>query len=233
MEHLSSAVAAAGFDVLGWFRPEAGDDVPDLPGNKRVKTVILVGNAGPAMFARFVSERDGVDALIDDWTREKINELSDGLGCGAAFPFERPYKPFLRWAQRAGVGFQSALGMNIHPDYGLWHAFRAALLFHDEFDLPPGPQPEHPCQTCADKPCLNRCPVSAFDAMLEPSPYDVERCVDHLQSTRDAACHRHGCLARHACPVGAQYRYSDEQMRFHLSAFLRTRTNMTVNQGDA
>jgi hypothetical protein len=31
----------------------------------------------------------------------------------------------------------------------------------------------------------------------------------------------HGCLARRACPVGQEYRYSDQQIGFHMRAFRR------------
>jgi hypothetical protein len=29
------------------------------------------------------------------------------------------------------------------------------------------------------------------------------------------------CLARHACPVGRDYRYAPAQARFHMQSFLR------------
>ena len=47
-----------------------------------------------------------------------------------------PPWPFLTWARRGGAGHVSPLGLNIHPTYGLWHAYRAALLFPVEFDIP-------------------------------------------------------------------------------------------------
>ena len=30
-----------------------------------------------------------------------------------------------------------------------------------------------------------------------------------------------GCIARNACPVGAEYRYPVEQLRFHMDALAR------------
>src|SRR5262249_36446273 len=124
---------------------------------------------------------------------------------------------FLSWARRARCGFVSPLGMNIHPTYGLWHAFRAALLFPVEFDLPSPDAGEHPCETCKGRPCLSACPVHAFTG----EKYLVETCASHIGDSTGAECMTGGCLARRACPVGVDYRYSAAQMQFHMRAFLR------------
>jgi hypothetical protein len=111
------------------------------------------------------------------------------------------------------------LGLNIHPIYGLWHAYRAALLFPVEFDIPvqsPGP---HPCEPCAAKPCLSACPVNAFDG----TSYDVPACASHIATGTGETCMIHGCLARHACPVGQNHAYAPAQAAFHMRAFLAAR----------
>ena len=125
MEHpILTSIRRAGFTPLGWFEPGAADAVPH-----EAKFVILAGNAGPEMFRRFANERDHRAAKIDDWTRDVMGRLAEVLSAKAVYPFDTPPLPFLTWARRAGAGHVSPLGLNIHPTYGLWHAFRAALLF--------------------------------------------------------------------------------------------------------
>ncbi len=221
MEHpVLTAIRRAGFTPLGWFEPAAADRVP---GDARF--VMLVGNAGPDMFRRFARERDHRTAKIDDWTREAIGVLADDLSARAVFPFDMQPLPFLTWARRAGAGHVSPLGLNIHPTYGLWHAFRAALLFPVVFDLPMQLAGAHPCEACANKPCLSACPVKAFDG----SSYDVAACAAHLESAAGESCMSGGCLARHACPVGQGFAYHPVQAQFFMRAFRAARRNSTGN----
>jgi len=152
---------------------------------------------------------------LDEWSARILNALAARLGARAVFPFERPYLPFQRWAQRAEACHPSPLGLLIHPEYGLWHGYRGALLFAAAIALPPPDRRASPCATCPDRPCLSACPVAAFDS----KSYDVPACARHLVATPEPTCMDIGCLARHACPVGRDYRYAPAQARFHMSAF--------------
>jgi epoxyqueuosine reductase QueG len=197
-------------------------------------TIVLVGNAGPAMFQRFAAERDPDRDLMDDWCRDVLPALAAELGATAVFPFDKPPLPFLTWAQKARCGHVSQLGMNIHPTYGLWHAFRAAFIFDSRLDLPERDIGANPCDHCSDKPCLSSCPVNAFSINSAGSPYDVSVCAHHLIDDNGAVCPQRGCLARLACPVGTDYQYEPRQMMFHLSAFVkaRRRAMQTGNPND-
>ena len=202
MEHpILNRIRHDGFTPFGWFAP------PDMG---ETKFVILIGNAGPSMFRRFMREGGGV---LDYWTRRVVDVLAQDVGATPAYPFDKPYKPFQQWARAAGVAHQSPLGINIHAEYGLWHAYRAALLFPVAFDLPRIRAGAHPCEACAAKPCLSACPVSAFNGRN----YDVDGCASHLHSAN--SCMEGGCLARLACPVGVGYRYERPQIQFHMKAF--------------
>ncbi len=220
MHHpILAAIGREGFTALGWFEAAADDDVPATVDGNPTRQVILIGNAGPGMFQRFARERDPARDHLDDWSRTVIDPLAGQLGARALYPFDKPPYAFLTWAKRARAGFTSPLGMNIHPVYGLWHAFRAALLFPVVFDLLPASASASPCETCAGRPCLTACPVSAFDGVR----YDVEACAGHLAAMPEVACMTAGCLARHACPVGKAYRYEAAQAGFHMAAFLAAR----------
>ncbi len=215
MEHpVLMRIRREGFTPLGWFVPKPTDDVPD-----DAKFVILIGNAGPEMFRRFASERNPAADLMDDWTRDSIDQLAADLDSKAVYPFDRPHLPFLTWARRGGGGYVSPLGLNIHPTYGLWHAYRAALLFPVAFDLPRHDAGASPCDGCAAKPCLSACPVHAFDG----KSYDVAACGQHILLDRTQSCDPGGCKARLACPVGKTFTYSPAQMAFHMKAFVRER----------
>jgi hypothetical protein len=123
--------------------------------------------------------------------------------------------PFQRWAMRAEAVHPSPIGMLIHPLFGLWHAYRAALAWPEGLDLPARPALASPCETCAEKPCLSTCPVGAFSRR----GYDVPSCVRHLDTPAGADCMGEGCRARRACPVGRDYRYAPVQAEFHMLPF--------------
>lgn len=214
MEHpILTRIRREGFATLGWFAPKPDDKLPDA-----TQFVILIGNAGPDMFRRFAKVRGPADSL-DEWTRGVVDPLAQDLDATALYPFDTPPHPFLTWARRGGGGHTSPLGLNIHPTYGLWHAYRAALLFPVAFDLPPMSAGQSPCQTCADKPCLSACPVQAFDG----TSYDVAACGQHILDHAGQDCMTDGCMARLACPVGRGFTYEPMQMKFHMKAFQRAR----------
>jgi ferredoxin-like protein FixX len=208
MDHpILNRIRSESFVPLGWFSP------PDMGVTKQV---ILIGNAGPDMFRRFA--RSGAPTL-DIWTTFVVNVLAEELGAKALYPFDKPALPFLTWARAAGAGYVSPLGLNIHATYGLWHAYRAALLFPVEFDLPNAVKAAHPCESCSDKPCLAACPVQAFDG----THYDVTACGAHIKLAAGEACMSGGCQARLACPIGKHYQYHPVQMQFHMRAFRELR----------
>lgn len=216
---IAAAVAPCGLILRGGFHPRPDDDVPPLSDDASARTVVLLGNAGPAMWEAFARSRvcaaGGPDAL-DRWTAEVVGELAATFGAVPVFPFDGPpYRPFQRWAQRAEPVAPSPLGILIHPDYGLWHAYRAALLFAGRLDLPPPDTRPVPCETCTQRPCLTTCPVGAF----RPDGYDVTACAGFLATPAGADCLDLGCRARRACPAGAAYRYRPAQARWHMAAF--------------
>ena len=222
-----AAVEAEGLASRGAFHVAADDAVPPFSDGASTATPVLVGNAGPGMWTAVSASEEAVDGAsdaLDRWSRRVVLRLADILGGAAHFPFGGPpWLPFIRWAQRAGPVHPSPIGPLVHPDFGLWHAYRGALAFRERMNLPPRDDRASPCETCADRPCLSSCPVGAFSA----AGYDVDGCVVHITGPGGASCLGAGCLARHACPVGRDAVYSAPQAAFHMRAFLAARLRET------
>lgn len=209
-------VTAAGFQLRGGFHPRPSDDVPPVAGGT-AKTLVLVGNVGPSMWRAFdIARRRNPELGLDQWTRASLDPVAQRLGAGIFYVFDgAPFHPFQQWARRAEDVHPSPLGSLIHPDYGLWHAYRAALVFDRVFALPPRGNRPSPCERCADRPCLNTCPVNAFTA----SGYRLADCAAYLDANPVGNCMTGACAARRACPVGREYIYPAGQRRFHMRAF--------------
>lgn len=213
---VEGALREVGLAARGGFAPGPGDDVPDISPGVAARAVVLVGNAGPGMWARFSLERREESDPLDRWTERVVTRLAAALGAHAVFPFQRPYLPFQRWARKAEACRPSPLGLLLHSEYGLWHGYRAAILFGRALDLPEAARTPSACEECAG-PCLSVCPVEAFSG----TSYDVGRCVAHLVASPRGDCILEGCRARRACPVGASFRYVPAQAEFHMAAFIR------------
>ena len=186
----------------------------------RARTVVLIGTVGGEGFENFQRQRRDEPDPMDRWAKRVIDPVAARLGARAAYPSDRPYLPFQRWAMRAEDVHPSPLGLLIHPEHGLWHAYRGALLFSGGIGgVPARSGRPSPCESCAEKPCLTACPVDAFTG----TRYDVAACAAHLRTDAAPRCLTLGCRARDACPAGTSSRYGDAQVRFHMRAFAKAR----------
>lgn len=214
---IRKAVESQGLSYRGAFHPE--DE--DLPEGVTAKTLILVGFLGAGNWRTFSSSpeiEDGNPDPLDRWSRRVIAALANQFDAKALFPFVGPpWWPFQIWAQKAEPVHPSPIGMLIHPDYGLWHAWRGALAFRERIALPAPDRRASPCDSCREKPCLSTCPVNAFT----PEGYNVTACAAHIGAPGGAKCMTNSCLARLACPIGVEHRYGRDQAHFHMKAFLR------------
>jgi len=228
---LSAALQAHGLHVRGGFCPDPAEGL-HLPDGRAAAVLWLVGNVGGSLWNAFAASpyaHDGQPHPLDRWSRHVGDALAQAYDGQALYPFTGPpeqpgYHPFQQWAARSEPVHTSPLMLRIHPQYGLWHAYRFALVFPaleplDREALRAPAQGESPCLRCADQPCLNACPVDAFDGQA----FAVQRCNTHLHSPSGSHCMEAGCEARNACPVGAELRYAPAQKAFHMAAFARAR----------
>jgi hypothetical protein len=219
LEALATRLTAHGLHLRGGFHPEPDDGVPALPTGAAVATLVLIGNVGSGLwpvFSRSPEAKDGAPHPLNRWTGRVLTGIAAEVDATPLFPFGAPpYLPFQRWAMRAEPVAPSPLGILIHPDHGLWHAYRGALAFAERLPLLPRIDRPHPCDSCADRPCLSACPVDAFTGR----GYDVPTCIGYIDGPAGSECMGGGCLARRACPVGGQHRHDPAQAAFHMRAF--------------
>ncbi|MEM8814183.1 MAG: hypothetical protein AAGF59_16350, partial [Pseudomonadota bacterium] len=147
----------AGLSLRGGFHPGPDDRVPKDTVVGRPGTVLLVGVVGGKAWETFHASAPDCPHPLDTWTRHVVDPVAEAVGGIAIHPNDRPFWPFQQWAKRSEPVFESPLGLLIHPEYGLWHAYRAAILVPDAWTLPFREGAQSPCETCADKPCLSTC----------------------------------------------------------------------------
>lgn len=205
-------IAATGLALRGGFHPAAQDAVPGV-----TRTLILVGDQGGRLWPHFKANRRDEPDPLDAWTERVLAPAAADLGARVVYPFGGPpHHPFQQWAMRAEGLKPSPIGPLTHPEFGLWHSYRGALLFAGMIDLGPPPAAAHPCDGCVDRPCLSACPVNAFGE----TGFDLPACLGHLRAAEGVECMTGGCLARRACPVGAGHAYGPEHQAFLAHSFL-------------
>ncbi|MBU3739104.1 MAG: hypothetical protein FGM55_09145, partial [Rhodoferax sp.] len=185
--NLDALLKKHGLVMRGSFRPANEDALPRLAGDRVAAMVCMVGVAGSDFWPHFEQSacfRDGLAHPLDRWSRLIGDQLAQHLGGLALYPFDGPpYWPFQRWAERGESVYASPLQLLIHPEFGLWHAYRFALLLPQAascsdtlpVDAPPRHQ-ESPCLRCANVPCLSACPVHAYDR----GGFRLDRCLTWL-----------------------------------------------------
>ncbi|GAB4142962.1 MAG: 4Fe-4S dicluster domain-containing protein [Planctomycetota bacterium] len=124
---------------------------------------------------------------------------------------------FAQLAEAAGFGTVSPVShVLLHPTYGAWLCFRAALLFqgHPFGEIESrAPSPWDPCSSCS-KPCVSACPAGSCN-----DGHEVAACNRHRTGgVCDEVCH-----VRRACPIGAEHRYSPEQESYRQACGLLNR----------
>jgi ferredoxin len=223
LDDLERRADSAGLAVRGAFHPSPGEFEP-LPAPAHQGTLVLLGFTADLQWPVFAASPEASDALphpLDRWSRRVIGALAREVNASDIYPGDRPIVPFQQLAMRCESVHPTPIGLLIHPRWGLWHAYRGALIFSQRLPLPQVESSSSPCMSCEAKPCLHACPVGAFGTR----GYDLAGCLRFASGAAGMECRDDGCRARRACPIGSRSGYTQEQRRFHMRAFLATFTN--------
>ncbi len=196
-------------DVFGAFQTLPNDGLG-------LGTLVMLGPREPGFWAHATAGhefRNGDANPLDAWSKRVIARAAQDLGGEPHFPFGTPPKPFQVWAIRTGRAWTSPVVLLVHDTAGLMVSYRGAILVPELLDVPAtGPRP---CETCAERPCLSSCPVTA----LTEGSYDLNRCHGFLDTDEGASCLQKGCAVRRSCPAGAGYCRANVQSAYHMERF--------------
>ncbi len=227
----ASAIAvqlkAVGLNMFALLDPCKIDDSA-IPND--VTSIMLIGNYGRHLWDCMPDNWRQNDDPVDDFTSSAVTRvLTSELGNGGwtiLFPNRAlACAPVLQQlGHAAGWHHPSPLGNGIHPEHGLWFAYRAVAAI--TADIASGTTvrqtsdagiSDSPCIRCVDQPCIKSCPPSALGAGRSP---DLEACVNFRSRDQSPCAER--CLARQQCPVGVQSIYADEQIRYFYRVSLQS-----------
>lgn len=212
MELLSDKLRAGGLDLMASTTVQAYNDrVPldfALPDFDRTSTaVIVVGNTASLWphLGPIWDLPEYRNDPVDTYTTKVINDVvadTVDVAYEVRFSYEAPPRrvAIQRLAQLAGLAWLGDSNLSVHPTYGPWIAWRAAIVVDADGRVadPIGP-------TCD---CSTGC-LPAFNAAISGGTPESKAEFEHEWEKWLAF--------RDACPVGREHRYSDEQIRYHYT----------------
>jgi len=183
------------------------------------RQLILFGHAGRRLWQCVQAEGIHSAHPIDEYSVRTVNTW-----LAQALPQARARVVF-PGAQRIGLQRLGAIAgwhraapfmVGIDSVWGSWFAYRVAIL--TDTALPPSAPIDngYPCDSCVHKPCISACPAGA----LVSGRFNLPAC-NAGRLAPDSTCSL-GCLARSACPVGAEHRYDESQIRHSAAGSLAT-----------
>ena len=191
------------------------------------RSIIVIGNGGGAFWKSFQKHAgENPDWMthenpLDDFTRVVIERDVAPLVKSAiiVYPFmsSGPTLNFMAAGKAAGLAGPSIIGVMVHPIYGPWIAFRAAILLEETIDAPGQAYGFDPCPTCTARTCISACPA---DAVSLASGWDIPKCLTHRVEVEADCAPR--CHARAGCVLGPQHRYPDDELTYHQMRALRS-----------
>ena len=194
----------------------------------QAQSIIVIGNGGGAFWQSFKQHSQGdLDWMsrenpLDNFTRVVIERdvapLLINIGHKIIYPFlsgSGPTLNFMEAAKAAGLSGPSIIGVVVHPTYGPWIAFRAAILINAILDAPGVGFGFNPCPSCSARTCISACPAAA----VTHSGWDIPKCLTHRVEVEADCASR--CHARAGCVLGPEHRYPDDELAYHQMRALR------------
>jgi len=212
--------------------------------------LLLIANVGSTFWTELKTTQpnwnDNNEALnnpVDYFSAKLVGEILHIAeltnGAELLYPGKHP-APLIPLGELANWSTPSPLGLGLHARYGPWFAYRALVKTTS-------PLPNHdpttttiekaiknagvidnaaihkniytatsPCISCESNACVSACPGNAVSVNAS---FDISQCANYRVKENTKCKDR--CHARNACPVGAEYRYSDEQHAYHMTHALQ------------
>jgi hypothetical protein len=210
---IAGQLATSGLNMCALLDARDIDD-PAVPNNTR--TLMVIGSYGNRLWqcvraSEQAHSEDPVDNFCAAAVTDTMQSLVGDRGWTLLFPHRAPAPRLQNLGQAAGWHHPSPLGNGIHPLHGLWFAYRAVVAL--DIALTPtgvGVRTESPCLSCSGRPCIQACPADALQVGKAPN---LTACVGYRVMAESPCADR--CLAREQCPLGAEARYPDDQIRYH------------------
>lgn len=211
-------LAAKGLNVLVTCKvdslpPDLREELPLAIEN--LGHLILIGSGGPLLWTYLKSPHIHENHPIDTYVGECVNNFAHTVFGDQApvilYPRSDLVFPLQQLGHILGLTKKSPLGIDLHPDFGLWFAYRALLWTSEDVPMINPPAWSSPCETCVDKPCVSNCPSQAVTVQS----FNIKNCANYRLLANSSCANR--CLSRLACPFHAEQRYSDEQIRYHMT----------------
>jgi epoxyqueuosine reductase QueG len=237
VDFIKACAAPHGLNLIGAI-PIERYDLAAPPGARagqidpRARSIVVIGNGGGAFWQAYRRHLDANpgwerrDNPLDDFTRQVIERdvagtiRARGLRAFTVYPFVSGAAHTLHFQELgrlAGIGGPSIIGVLVHPVYGPWIAFRAAILLEEPLDEPGDAIGFDPCPACTARSCIPACPVGAVSAA---GKWDAVKCVRHRVEVEPDCAPR--CHSRAACVLGPQHRYPDDALSYHQERALRS-----------
>ncbi len=183
------------------------------------KQLIILGHLGKLLWEKVNASTSGSDNPIDDYASLIVNNLFSQYYPDNHFEIAYPGSEVIglqQLGQLAGWHNASPFKVGINDQWGSWFAYRAVVLADTNFISTDVLESISPCISCKEQLCISACPSNA----LVTGELDNQCCIDYRkQAVSDC---KNTCLARVSCPVGSEYRYTDEQIHYHYGLSMRT-----------
>jgi len=189
-----------------------------LPEVKQYKQLILLGHLGTELWKAMKPVIGKGEDPVDCYTIDKVNEFFKKkriTDFNVVYPSSIPIN-LQELGKIAGWHYPTPFKVGANKHWGSWFAYRAVVITNTEYATTEKMVSESPCETCQNKECISACPAKALDT----SELVLESCVAYRRQ-RDSLC-KNTCLSRVKCPVGNEYRYTEDQINYHYSVSMKT-----------
>jgi hypothetical protein len=187
----------------------------------RFRQLILIGHQGrdfwTALQRRGMHGAHPIDQFVTECMAAWMNGTMRGHVWRQVFPGSQPVG-LQRLGALAGWHQPSPFWVGVDAAWGSWFAYRAIVLADTDLPLTPRRELASPCTRCADKPCIRACPAGALSEDTVGARR-LSACLDFRKQSASPCQDR--CMARNACPVGAEHRYTDQQISYHYLHSMR------------